>query len=68
MRAHEEENMEATSPSSLTVPRENDPRRARILAKTIYRELRSNGLDEHAVLALATELLGLVAEDMRSAS
>jgi hypothetical protein len=47
---------------------EDDPRRTRILAKTIYRELRSNGLDERAVLALATELLGLVAEDMRSAS
>jgi hypothetical protein len=47
---------------------EDDPRRTRILAKTIYRELRTNGLDERAVLALATDLLGLVAEDIRSAS
>ena len=60
--------MEAPAPASLTLPREDDSRRARILAKTIYRDLRTNGLDEHAVLTLATELLGLVAEDMRSAS
>ncbi|HZO13728.1 MAG TPA: hypothetical protein VFB62_10725 [Polyangiaceae bacterium] len=56
------------APTTIAQPRDDDPRRARILAKTIYRELRSGGLDERAVLALATELLGLVAEDMRSAS
>jgi hypothetical protein len=42
-----------------------DPRSKRIIAKTIYRELRSSGLGEKEVLAIATELLGLVAEDLR---
>jgi hypothetical protein len=44
-----------------------DPRSARILAKTIYRELRASGLDERAVMALASELLGLVAAEIREA-
>jgi hypothetical protein len=42
-----------------------DERGTRILAKTIYRELRTSGLDERDVLVVATELLGLVAEDLR---
>ena len=42
-----------------------DARSARILAKTIYRELRSEGLDEREVLSIASELLGLVAEEVR---
>ena len=44
------------------------PTAARILAKTLFRYLRSNGLAEREVIALATELLGLVAEDMRTAT
>jgi len=44
-----------------------DERSSRILAKTIYRELRSSGLDEREVLAIASELLGLVAEEVRAA-
>jgi hypothetical protein len=44
---------------------DDDPRRARILAKTIYRELRSGGLDERGVLGITTELLGLLADDLR---
>lgn len=43
----------------------NDPRRARILAKTIYRELRTSGIAERELLAIATEMLGLVADDLR---
>ena len=37
-----------------------DPRALRILAKTIYRELRQNGLVEQDVIAIAGELLGHV--------
>lgn len=42
-----------------------DPRSPRILAKTIYRELRSGGMSEADVMSLAGELLSLVAEHMR---
>ena len=44
-----------------------DQRSARILAKTIYRELKSSGIDESSVIAIATEMLGLVTDDMRKA-
>jgi len=46
----------------------DDPRRPRILAKTIYRELRGSGLEEREVLAIATAMLGLVADDIRESS
>jgi hypothetical protein len=41
------------------------PRGARILAKSIYRELRGSGLEERELLAIATQLIGLVAQDIR---
>jgi len=37
-----------------------DPRAARILAKSIYRELTSQGYDDKQIVALATELLAEV--------
>jgi hypothetical protein len=43
----------------------NDPRAVRILAKSIYRELRATGLSERDLMALAGELLSLVATDVR---
>jgi hypothetical protein len=43
-----------------------DARAVKILAKTIYRELRTSGLDEKDVLSLAGELLGLVSSEVRS--
>jgi hypothetical protein len=58
----------ATPPSSLR-PRGSsgdDARQARILAKTVYRELREGGLGERDVMAIATELLALVTGDLRS--
>jgi hypothetical protein len=42
-----------------------DPRALRILAKTIYRELRQGGLVEEDVMSVAGELLSLVAGDMK---
>jgi hypothetical protein len=42
-----------------------DPRTLAILAKTIYRELRQNGFEEHDVMALAGELLGLVTSEFK---
>jgi len=43
-----------------------DPRPLAILAKTIYRELRSSGYAEQDVMTLASELLGLVATDVKT--
>ena len=43
-----------------------DPRGTRILARTIYRELRSAGLTEREVLTIATELLGQTAADLKN--
>lgn len=43
-----------------------DPRALRILAKTIYRELRQSGLVEEDLMCVAGELLSLVAGEVRS--
>lgn len=47
-------------------PLGDDPRRARILAKTIFRELTTSGLQRSDVIGVATELLGLVADDLKA--
>ena len=49
-------------------PAPNDPRAARILAKTIYRELRGSGFSARDVMALAGELLSLVTTEVRGQS
>ncbi|HEY8077920.1 MAG TPA: hypothetical protein VIF62_27530 [Labilithrix sp.] len=46
-------------------PGERDPRAVSILAKTIYRELRSGGYGARDVMALASELLGMVASEVK---
>jgi hypothetical protein len=43
-----------------------DPRGVRILARTIYRELRGAGMSEREVLAVATEMLAQTATDLKS--
>jgi hypothetical protein len=45
-----------------------DPRALAILAKTIYRELRSSGFEARDVVALAGELLGQVSSEFRDAA
>jgi xanthine/CO dehydrogenase XdhC/CoxF family maturation factor len=42
-----------------------DPRALRILAKSIYRDLRGGGLAEEDVMAIAGDLLGLIAGDVK---
>ncbi len=42
-----------------------DRRALAILAKTIYRELRSSGYGESDVMTLASELLGVVTAEVR---
>ncbi len=44
---------------------DRDPRALAILAKTIYRELRASGYAERDVMTLASELLGMVATEVK---
>ncbi len=46
------------------LPAAQQKRAVKILAKSIYRELREQGYDEKQIVALATELLGEVASRM----
>jgi hypothetical protein len=43
----------------------HDPRALAILAKTLYRELRSGGYAANEVMTLASELLELVASEVK---
>lgn len=47
-------------------PGVRDSRALAILAKTIYRELRASGYAEKDVMALAGELLGMVANEVQN--
>jgi hypothetical protein len=47
-------------------PGNRDPKALAILAKTIYRELRASGYAERDVMALAGELLGMVAAEVKN--
>ena len=48
-----------------TQPGKRDSKGLAILAKTIYRELRSSGYAERDVMTLAGELLGMVATEVK---
>jgi hypothetical protein len=47
-------------------PPTQQTRALEILAKTIYRELRTSGFETRHVIALAGELLGLVTDEVKS--
>jgi hypothetical protein len=49
-------------------PGARDPKTLAILARTIYRELRSSGFEARDVIALAGELLGQVASEVKAAA
>jgi hypothetical protein len=46
-------------------PGAREPRALAILARTIYRELRTSGFEARDVIALAGELLGQVTSEFR---
>ena len=50
-------------PAAAPVP--NRERALKILSKSLYRELRQNGYEPKQIVALATEIVGLVTSDMR---
>jgi hypothetical protein len=45
-----------------------EPRALRILAKSVYRELKTSGYTRSDVVAFATEMLSLVSSDIRGES
>ena len=53
----------AREPAVAAVP--NRERALKILSKSLYRELRQNGYEPKQIVALATEIIGLVTSDMR---
>jgi hypothetical protein len=48
-----------------THPRGEREKALKILAKSIFRELRANGYDAREVVALSTELISLVTTEIR---
>ena len=51
------------APAEAAVP--NRERALKILSKSLYRELRQNGYEPKQIVALATEIIGLVTSDMK---
>ena len=52
----------ATSPNTVT----NHQKALKILSRSIYKELRQNGYEPKQIVALATEIIGLVTSDMNA--
>jgi hypothetical protein len=46
----------------------NRERALKILSKSLYRELRQNGYEPKQIVALATEIIGLVTSDIKEDS
>ncbi len=51
-----------------TSPTANQPKALRILAKSVFRELKSSGYQRTEILAFATEMLSLVGTDLRDST
>ncbi|MBX2811668.1 MAG: hypothetical protein KTR25_07655 [Myxococcales bacterium] len=41
-----------------------DPRVARIVARSIFRDMKANGIPQSRILEVASELIGLVTSDL----
>ncbi len=54
-----------SKPAFAEIQRPTDTRAARILARSLFRDMRANGYGNPQILALATELIDLVTRDMR---
>jgi hypothetical protein len=50
------------------VPATLDAKGTRILAKSLFKELRGNGYSTNQILSLSTELIDLVTQDLRGAT
>ncbi|MEC7520564.1 MAG: hypothetical protein VYE22_11895 [Myxococcota bacterium] len=54
-----------TMSSQSNVSPSQEPRALRILAKSVFRELKSTGHSRSDIVAFATEMLSLVSSDIR---
>ena len=52
----------------MMVPSMMDNKATKILAKSLFKELRGNGYTANQILGLSTELIDLVTQDLREAS
>lgn len=52
----------------MMVPTALDAKGTRILAKSLFKELRGSGYSANQILGLSTELIDLVTQDLRDAS
>ena len=52
----------------MMVPSMLDNKATKILAKSLFKELRGNGYTANQVLGLTTELIDLVTQDLRDAN
>ena len=50
------------------VPSILDNKGTKILAKSLFKELRANGYSPNQILSLSTELIDLVTQDLRDAA
>ena len=46
-------------------PTASNARSVRILAKSLFRQLRTNGYDDRQIVALSSELIGLLTSELR---
>ena len=56
----------ASSPIGVPDAGRMDPRAARILAETIYRDMKGYGIDADRILEVASELIGLVTTEIQA--
>ncbi len=52
----------------MMVPNTLDPKGTKILAKSLFKELRGNGYNANQSLGLTTELIDLVTQDLREST
>ena len=53
-------------PAAASIPNIDRAAGARILARSFYRELRENGYTPKQLLALSTELIDLITQDLQA--
>jgi hypothetical protein len=68
MRVPKRENVQTEKQTSSSEPLIQRNRSVRILAKSIFRELKQQGYDDKQIVALATELLSEVTDQVRPAT
>lgn len=68
MRVPKRENVQTEKQTTSSEPLIQRNRSVRILAKSIFRELKQQGYDDKQIVALATELLSEVTDQVRPAT